>query len=92
MLILVSYDIADNKRRNKIAKTLLDYGERVQYSVFECNLNQKLQNTLLKELKKIINDEKDSVRIYPMRADSAAQVQVLGLAKPPAEDPTVYIV
>jgi len=92
MLILVSYDISDNKRRNKIAKTLLDYGERVQYSVFECNLNQKLQNTLEKELKKIINAEKDSIRIYPMRADSAAQVKVLGLAKPPAEDPTVYIV
>ncbi len=92
MLILVSYDIANNKRRNKIAKTLLDYGERVQYSVFECNLNQKLQNALTKELKKIINDEEDSIRIYPMRADSAAQVQVLGKAKPPAEDPIVYIV
>ena len=92
MLILVSYDIPDNKRRRKIAKTLLDYGDRVQYSVFECNLNQKQQAQLVEELKKLIAPEKDSVRIYPLRADSAAQVQVLGIAKPPAEDPDIYIV
>ena len=92
MLILVSYDITDNKRRTKIAKTLRDYGERVQYSVFECNLTKKQQQTMIAELKEIINAEKDSVRIYPLRADSAAQVQVLGIAEPPAEDPEIYIV
>ena len=92
MLILVSYDIPDNKRRRKIAKTLLDYGDRVQYSVFECNLTRTQQAQLVKELKKLMAPQKDSVRIYPLRADSAAQVKVLGIAKPPAEDPDIYIV
>lgn len=69
-----------------------DYGERVQYSVFECNLTKKQLQTMVSELKKLINTDKDSVRIYPLRADSAAQIQVLGIAKPPAEDPNIYIV
>jgi len=41
MLILVSYDIPNDRRRVKIAKTLEDFGDRVQYSVFECDLEQE---------------------------------------------------
>ena len=92
MLILVSYDIPNDRRRTKIAKTLRDYGERVQYSVFECNLTKKQLQTMVSELKKLVNTDKDSVRIYPLRADSAAQIQVLGIAKLPADDPDIYIV
>ena len=39
MFYLVSYDIPDTKRRTKLAKTLEDFGDRVQYSVFECILD-----------------------------------------------------
>lgn len=39
MLYTISYDIPDDKRRLKIAKILLDYGPRVQYSVFEAQLD-----------------------------------------------------
>jgi CRISPR-associated endonuclease Cas2 len=38
VLILVSYDIPDDRRRTKLAHTLKDFGQRVQYSVFECLL------------------------------------------------------
>ncbi|MCA9742068.1 CRISPR-associated endonuclease Cas2, partial [candidate division KSB1 bacterium] len=38
MLLLVSYDIVDDKQRTKLAKRLQNYGQRVQYSVFECDL------------------------------------------------------
>jgi len=38
MLILVSYDVPDDRRRTKIAALLKDFGERVQYSVLECLL------------------------------------------------------
>ena len=38
MFILVTYDIKDDKKRNKVCNILKDYGNRVQYSVFECYL------------------------------------------------------
>lgn len=41
MLYLISYDIAVDKRRTKIAKLLEGFGQRVQYSVFECDLTTK---------------------------------------------------
>jgi len=40
MLVLVTYDISDNKRRTKLATFLEGYGRRVQKSVFECFLTQ----------------------------------------------------
>jgi len=91
MLTVVTYDIPVTRRRNKIAKILLDYGERVQYSVFECNLTVKQQQTLLKELKQVIDDEEDSIRFYRLCATCAPGTQTLGTAQPPAEDPQVYI-
>ena len=46
MRTLVSYDISDDKRRRKVCKILEGYGYRVQYSVFECDLDdKKIQGT-----------------------------------------------
>ncbi|RME50860.1 MAG: CRISPR-associated endonuclease Cas2 [Caldilineae bacterium] len=92
MFILVSYDIPDNKRRNKIAKILEGYGDRVQYSVFECNLSARQFEALLKELKQTASDAEDSIRAYRLCAACAKSVQTLGRAEPPQEDPNVYIV
>ena len=39
--VLVCYDIPDDRRRTKVMQTLLDFGRRVQYSVFECDLKAK---------------------------------------------------
>ena len=40
-MYLISYDISENKRRNKIFKELKNYGRHVQFSVFECELDRK---------------------------------------------------
>ncbi|MEM2889797.1 MAG: CRISPR-associated endonuclease Cas2 [Candidatus Hadarchaeum sp.] len=40
-LVLVVYDISNDKRRTKLHNVLLDYGTPVQYSVFECHLDEK---------------------------------------------------
>lgn len=58
---LVSYDVSDDKRRNKVAKRLLDYGERVQYSVFCCQLNARELLRLRMELKSDMNERDDQV-------------------------------
>ncbi len=92
MLILVTYDIPNNRRRTKIAKILLDYGDRVQYSVFECNLTSKQIAQLQKELKELIDQEKDSVRVYKLCAECAANIKVMGSAQLPADAPIVYVV
>ncbi len=60
MFIVISYDIADDKRRNRVAKTLENYGTRVQYSVFECILEKEKFIELYNVLNKIIEIEKDA--------------------------------
>ncbi|RMF87586.1 MAG: CRISPR-associated endonuclease Cas2, partial [Nitrospinota bacterium] len=54
MYVVVSYDITDDKRRNRIHKALKNYGERVQFSVFECNLSPEQVMRMQHSLKKII--------------------------------------
>ncbi len=92
MFILVTYDIPETKRRTKLAKILLAYGERVQYSVFECNLTAKQRDAMQKEIEKLISVEKDSVRIYQLCAECAKIIKALGKADGPLEDPTLYLV
>ncbi|MDY0043549.1 MAG: CRISPR-associated endonuclease Cas2, partial [Syntrophales bacterium] len=67
MFVLVSYDVAvdDNKgskRLRRVSKACQDYGQRVQYSVFECIVDPAQWTTLKDRLIKEINEEKDSLR------------------------------
>jgi CRISPR-associated protein Cas2 len=79
MRVVVSYDISDDKRRRQVAKIMEGYGYRVQYSVFECDLNQKRLAILKRKLKPLVKgQEMDSIRFYPLLGDAAGQVQVLG--------------
>lgn len=69
MMVLVSYDVNttdDNgkKRLRKVAKTCVNYGQRVQNSVFELNLDYGNFLKVKDQLLKIINQEKDSLRFY----------------------------
>lgn len=68
-LVVITYDISDNKKRNKFSKLLLSYGVRVQKSVFECRLNKKKIKNLINDIEKIIDIE-DYVRMYKIRSDS----------------------
>ena len=57
----ISYDITDDKRRNRVARILLDYGERVQYSVFCCQVNKRELLKLQESLKLAINNNEDQI-------------------------------
>lgn len=63
-LLLISYDIIDDKRRGRVARKLQDYGQRVQYSVFECILSKEQYQELLGKLKPELDVKKDSLRVY----------------------------
>ncbi len=80
LFYLICYDIPDDKRRKKIAALLEGYGERVQYSVFECNLKTKQYRVLQIRLRKIFNPEKDNLRFYPISTHTFAQIEVWGVA------------
>ena len=69
MLMLVSYDVStetsDGRRRlRRVAKTCLNYGQRVQKSVFECRVDAAEMEILKSGLLDIIDEEEDSLRFY----------------------------
>ena len=69
MLVLVTYDVSTEtpegrRRLNRVAKKCVAHGQRVQNSVFECNLDWSQYVALREELKNMINPEEDSLRFY----------------------------
>lgn len=84
MYILVTYDVDTTdkdgqKRLRRVAKACLDHGQRVQNSVFECELTDA-QFCLLKDcIKQIIDTETDSVRFYHLNKNENRRVEVLGV-------------
>ena len=84
MLVVISYDIntedADGKRRlRKVAKECVNYGQRVQSSVFECFVDFT-QFTLLKhKLCKFKNNEKDSIRFYKLGNNYKNRIESFGI-------------
>lgn len=67
-LVLVIYDIIDNKRRINFAKLMEHYGVRVQKSAFEMIITVNQYNDILKKIPRYITDE-DNVRVYKLKAD-----------------------
>ncbi len=91
MFYLVTYDIPNDTRRLRLAKALKDYGERVQFSVFECLLDEKLFAAMMERIKKEIDQSEDRVRIYQVCEACKKTVTILGEGVL-TEDPEVYIV
>ena len=91
MLVLVVYDIPDDKRRTKLATFLEGYGRRVQYSVFECFMDLQEMKRLYEKLKRRVKPEEDNVRLYWITRDSFTKALSIG-SPPPTEPPDYYIV
>lgn len=87
---VVAYDIPDDKRRTKVHKILLGYGNWTQYSLFECFLSRKELLLLQAKLAEHLIAREDSVRFYPLCANCLSKVETVG--GPPPEETTVYIV
>lgn len=64
MFIVVSYDIASDKRRRRVFKTMKNYGLRAQYSVFECLLSAAQIKEMKARVRPLLNPQQDSVRYY----------------------------
>jgi CRISPR-associated protein Cas2 len=76
---VVTYDIADDRRREDVATLLSGYGPRVRLSVFECDLRTRREAAALRsKLRELIDPVEDQVRLYPLGDRAALQVAVIG--------------
>lgn len=78
-IVLMIYDIVDNKRRNKIVKCLEAYGVRVQKSAFEALLNRRQYEKMLQESSILIDEAVDSLRVYVL--DDIIDVYTWGIGE-----------
>lgn len=83
MHLLITYDVATSteggqKRLRRVAKVCLDFGQRVQFSVFECQVDPARYVQLKERLAKEIDPETDSLRFYNLGAEWDRRVEHIG--------------
>ena len=78
MLTLVAYDIALPKRLSRVAKICEDFGVRVQYSVFECHLDETEFEEFWLRLLDEIDEEEDRIVAYKIDARNAKKTMTAG--------------
>jgi len=78
MLYLISYDISDDARRRRVMEALKDFGRRVQYSVFETDLEEGALRELVERLDFEIDPATDSCRFYRVCESCAGEIRILG--------------
>ena len=83
MMVLVSYDVctldrAGKARLRRAAKTCLDYGQRVQNSVFECDVDPAQWTALKHRLEELIDPAQDSLRFYYLGSNWQRKVEHVG--------------
>ncbi len=91
MLHVIAYDIADDRRRLRLAERLLDFGRRVQESVFEAFLDEAQYAELTVEIAQLTDDQEDSVRIYALCESCRPRTAILGRGEA-TESQNVFIV
>jgi len=80
MQYVVCYDIADDRRRDRVAAVLLDYGPRAQESVFVANLDDELAGKMKARLAKLVDDQLDCVHIFALCTACCARTKTMGTA------------
>jgi len=88
---VICYDIADDTRRERTARTLLDFGHRIQESVFVANLDGELMGRMKERLERVIDEGADTIHIFCLCMGCAGRTERMGLSGPTG-DPEVYIV
>ena len=80
MIYIIAYDIADNKRRLRVAKTLESWGYRIQESVFQLRLDTATLARVRSSLAVLISESDDVIHIYPICSSCAGRADILGAA------------
>ncbi|NJM68441.1 MAG: CRISPR-associated endonuclease Cas2 [Acaryochloris sp. RU_4_1] len=91
MLVIVAYDIPDDKRRLQLSNFLEGYGRRVQESVFECFMNLDQMRQLHKQTLLKVEPDEDNIRFYWLPTDGVEKVLTIG-SPLPMTPPDAYII
>jgi CRISPR-associated protein Cas2 len=78
---IVTYDISDDDRRNKVFSTLRASGDHIQYSVFRCDLSERERAAMVASLHVLIEHREDQILVVdlgPLDGRAADCVQALG--------------
>ncbi|MGI5879936.1 MAG: CRISPR-associated endonuclease Cas2 [Syntrophomonadaceae bacterium] len=81
-MVIISYDISDDKKRRKFSKFISKFGHRLQYSVYEIENSERILNNIIMEIQnrfELLFDQSDSV--YIIRLNPNCQVLRFGYAK-----------
>lgn len=83
MMVLVSYDVettspSGGRRLRRVARACKDYGQRVQFSVFECEVDPAQWVTMRDRLLREIDQQRDSLRFYFLGANWRRRVEHVG--------------
>ena len=94
MYVLVTYDVATSdiggdRRLRRVAKVCMQYGQRVQNSVFECSVEPARFEMMKHELMDRIDPEKDSLRFYHLGKGWRSKVEHIGVK--PSYDPEGFL-
>jgi len=86
MWIIVAYDVRTDeakgrKRLRRVAQVCKDFGQRVQKSVFECQVDDMKFEELRRRLLREINDEEDNLRLYRLTEPRDRHVETYGLSR-----------
>jgi CRISPR-associated protein Cas2 len=91
MQYVICYDISDDRRRSRISSLLLDFGTRVQESVFVAHLDERLFERMHERLGTVVETDWDKVHVFALCAACEKKAWVLGQGEV-VTDPLWYIV
>ena len=78
---LISFDITDARRRRMIVKLLMNYAYRIQFSIFEYTATESIAQKIYEKVKRIIEENEDSVSIYELCSEDWNKRIRLGVNK-----------
>jgi CRISPR-associated protein Cas2 len=90
MQYVICYDIGDDRRRSRVASLLLDFGTRVQESVFVAHLDQELAERMRERLREAVDMDWDKVHLFEICAACEGKTVVLGQGEV-VRDPEWYV-
>lgn len=92
-VFLVTYDIADSKRLRQVHKLMRGYGEWLQYSIFQCRLDDRDHAELIAELETLINHNQDHILLFDLGHPEGIEMNITSLGKPylpPDTSPMIF--
>ena len=91
MQYVICYDIADDARRSRTAHALLDFGTRIQESVFVAHLDEELAGKMMERLGKLMDVDADRIHVFGLCAECERRTKALGTAEL-VEDREFYVI